>query len=157
MLIADTPLMLSRYRPMPRGKDDDPLYNNIGQDLWLNVLAHLDFGVLTFSYDAMWRNSTQPTCYRHMVPITVTKLGRGFIVGRERVISKVSRSFTAPPPPPWRRGAPAATTATVIYYYEKGLLVDTQRVSGETVSLSLRGAPGSAEQQLGIIVWGARR
>ena len=135
---------------MPRGRDDDPLYNNIGQDLWLNLLAHLDFGVLTFSYDGMWRNSTQPTCYRHMVPITVTKLGRGFVVGRERVISKVNRSFTAPPP----SGDGVVVGAATVYYYEHGVLVDTQSVSGSTVSLSLRGPPGTAEQQLGIIVWG---
>jgi hypothetical protein len=144
---AYTPLMLNRYQDLPRGTDDDPKYAGIGADVWLNVLAHLDQGVLSFSYDGMWQNSTRSTCYEKMVPITVTQLGRGFIVGRERVISKVNRTF-APP----SLVSPAAT----INYYEQGLLVRTEKVAAgaSSITLTLKGPVGSATQQMGIIVWG---
>ena len=144
---AYTPLMLNRYQNIPRGTDDDPKYADIGANVWLNVLAHLDQGVLSFSYDGMWRNSTGSTCYEKMVPITVTQLGRGFIVGRERVISKVNRTFSAPS---------ALAAAAVIYFYELGLLVRTEKVAAgaSSVALTLNGPVGSATQQLGIIVWG---
>ena len=82
-----------------------------------------------------------------MVPITVVQLGVGFVVGKERVISKVNRTFTVP-----RRGS--STGTATIYVYEQGLLVRTKAIGAgaSTVALSLAGG-GSATQQLGIIVW----
>ena len=134
-----TPLMLNRYQNLPRGNDDDPKYDDIGADVWANVMAHLDQGVISFGYDGMWRNSSVPTCYEQMVPITVKQLGRGFIIGQERVISKVNRSFVPPPQPAalTKRRAPAAT----VYYYTKGLLVrkETVPVPSSGVALSVGG------------------
>jgi hypothetical protein len=45
--------MLTRYQKLPASTDDDPKYAHIGKNVWLNVLAHLDAGVLTFEYDGM--------------------------------------------------------------------------------------------------------
>ena len=101
----------------------------------------------------MWQNSSKATCYEQMVPITITELGRGYVIGRERVISKVNRSFTAVSPPRGAASAGAVATGATVYLYELGVLVKTEAVSGSTVSLSLNGPLGSLVQQLGIIVW----
>lgn len=138
-----TPLMLTRFQRLPVSGDDNPKYSHIGQNVWLNTLAHLDGGVLTFNYDIMWRNSTTPTPFEQMVPITVTELGRGFVVGRERVISKVNRTFTAP------HGQRGST----VYVYENGSLI-TARPGAAAVTLALRGGPDdSPGRQMAIIVW----
>eukprot|EP01047_Picozoa_sp_COSAG01_P015287 COSAG01_NODE_763_length_13784_cov_13.112897_8_plen_375_part_00 len=110
--------------------------------------------VLSFSYDGMWRNSTTPTCYEQMVPITVVQLGVGFVVGKERVISKVNRTFTVPRRASFTSAANEMAPVAAVYVYERGLLVRAQEIGAgaSMVALSLAGG-GPATQQLGIIVW----
>ena len=103
----------------------------------------LDEGVLTFNYDGMWHNSTTPTCTEQTTPITVTELGRGFVIGKERVVSKVNRQFVAP----------AGKRGSTVYTYEQGLLVSTAS-KGPSVALNLTDGPDTAAgRQMAIIVW----
>ena len=89
----------------------------------------------------MWRNASTPTCYEQMVPITVTQLGRGYIVGKERVISKVNRTFDAP-----TTQAPRPAT---VYLYEYGMLASTKQVETPRVDIALEGVG----QQMAIVAW----
>jgi hypothetical protein len=78
-----------------------------------------------------------------MVPITVTELGRGFVVGRERVVTKVNRTFTAP----------AGHSGSSIYIYEAGVLVREEQ-GGTAVKLVINGGPDTrSDRQMAIIVW----
>ena len=95
----------------------------------------------------MWgrsgRNSSTPTCTEQMVPITVTELGRGFVIGRERVVSKVNKTFTAP----------GGQRGSIVYVYESGMLVSKDS-KGAVVSLELKDGPDTrADRQVAIIVW----
>ena len=123
--------------------------------------------VLSFSYDGLWGNSSTPTCYEQMVPMTATKLGRGFLIGKERVVSKVSGNYTAsaslfqvalrPSAKAVQANSPSTTTSSAthtVYIYEQGYLVKQYGVVGNTVELLLTDSPPVEQQQLGIIVWG---
>jgi hypothetical protein len=91
----------------------------------------------------MWHNSTTSTCTEQMTPITVTELGRGFVVGVERVVSKVNRQFVAP----------AGKRGSTVYTYEQGMLVGTAS-KGPSVALNLTDGPDTAAgRQMAIIVW----
>ena len=81
------------------------------------------------------------------MPITVTELGRGFVVGRERVVvvTKVNRTFTAP----------AGHSGSSIYIYEAGALVREEQ-GGTAVKLVINGGPDTrSDRQMAIIVWKA--
>ena len=92
-----TPVMLNRDGTSQAG-DLDPRYNrqgNIsGSDVCWNILNHLDDGVLSYNYQGMFpKQPGVPTINERMWPITVKELGAGFVIGRERAVTKVSGSF----------------------------------------------------------------
>merc|ERR1712039_638427 len=91
-----TPIMLSK--PYYQGGDTDPRYDTPGdQRLCTSVLQHLDFGVLTFGYDGLFPNASatnrHESVFQKSFPITVQQLGNGFVIGKERAITKVDRAF----------------------------------------------------------------
>ena len=58
---------------------------------------HLDEGVLTELDGAPLVNSSAPsTIMTHLFPITPIELGPGFVIGTDRLITKVSGVFHAP-------------------------------------------------------------
>jgi hypothetical protein len=134
--------------------DEDPKYNRTGNssggDVCWNILNHLDDGVLSENYDGMFpKLPDRPTIWEHMWPITVIELGDGFVIGRERVVTKASGSFVAP----------SGTSGHTLFLYEQCLLVSTataQGTTGESVSLedgqvAVHLKPG----QQAVIVWGS--
>ena len=75
------------------GGDIDPAYADVSGELVDNLYAQLDFGCLTFAYRRVVPNATGESIIRHVFPVTPQRLGAGFIVGRERAVTKVSGSF----------------------------------------------------------------
>ena len=80
--------------------DLDPAYANVTGELVDNLYASLDFGCVSFAYNRIlpnasgWRDpAARDSVVRHAFPLTPQRLGGGFIVGRERVLTKVSGSF----------------------------------------------------------------
>jgi hypothetical protein len=61
-----------------------------------NLYDHLDYAVLPYLYDGLWRNDSVPTIMQRMFPTTPLSLHPGTIVGRERLISKAAGTFPAP-------------------------------------------------------------
>jgi hypothetical protein len=134
-----TPIMLSK--PFFQGGDADPLYDTPSdRRLCTSVLQHLDFGVLTFGYDGLFPNASatgrHESVYEKSFPITVQELGRGFVVGKERAITKVNNSLF---------NNSAAESSTVYLYDECDLVWQKAERSHVAVTLMPR--------QIAIIVW----
>ena len=104
-----TPIMLSR--PPGQCAEPDPKYfrnasskygtgdiefdpiRGCGAQCW-NIMNHLDEGVLTELDGAPLVNSTAPsTIMTHLFPIVPIELGAGFVVGADKVITKVRGTF----------------------------------------------------------------
>ena len=135
-----TPMMLSR--PFFQTADDDPLYNTPSDPrLCTSVLQHLDFGVLTFGYDGLFPNSSasgrHESVFEKSFPITVVELGNGYVVGRERAITKVSRTFHN-----------SIATGSTIYLYRECDLVRQVHVAGTVGAVT-----GLEPRQIAIVVW----
>ena len=90
-----TPVMLNRDG-VAQSADLDPKYNRSGNisasDVCWNVENHLDDGVLSYSYQGMFPRGPQSTIMQVMWPITIIEIGAGFVLGRERAVTKVSHS-----------------------------------------------------------------
>ena len=142
-----TPLHLIRYGGNLR--DLDLKYNH--SDLWpndhgrrllamtapcLSITDHLDFGALTISYDSLFPNSSTPNIYSRMFPTTALEIGPGFVLGNERVVTKVSGRYTAP----------GAATASTVFIYDD-CMQSSVTAAGLVVNLAL------SERQIAVIVW----
>ena len=91
-----TPLGLAKQSNASGGPsgDLDPNYKNLTGGWVDNLYAALDFGCLMFAYTRVIPNATGVVnIVQHAFPITPQRLGEGFIVGRERVVTKVSGGF----------------------------------------------------------------
>ena len=97
-----TPITFNRYGG--QRIDLDPRYNSScpsvksryplmsAQCVGRNIADNLDFGALTFLYDGLFPNvsSSNHNILGAMFPTTARRLGEGLVVGRERIITKVS-------------------------------------------------------------------
>ena len=79
-----------------------------------NTHDHLDYGVTSFLYDGAFARGSRPTILAEMFPITPKRLGRGIVVGQERVVTKLSGSYSLPELP--------AAAALIVLTYSEGLL-----------------------------------
>lgn len=92
----------------------------------------------------------RPTIWEHMWPITAVELGDGFVIGRERVVTKASGTFVAP----------TGTSGHTLFLYEQCLLVGTATaqhgISGESVSVEdTHVAVNLKPGQQAVIEWGS--
>merc|ERR1712046_540825 len=95
------------------GGDENPYYNLTSfcgkptcsdkqayYDLMTNpcfaLTNHLDFGVLSASYGGLFKNSSAPTIYAMLMPTTAFEIGDGYVLGKERVVTKRSGRYVAP-------------------------------------------------------------
>jgi hypothetical protein len=62
-------------------------------DAYRNMLSALDFGCLYHWYDDMTVVPTYPTLTEHMYPFTPLELHEGYVIGRERIITRKSGLF----------------------------------------------------------------
>lgn len=155
-----TPVMLNRppggcHEPDPKyfrnaSTMETGLYDPVtgcGAACW-NILNHLDDGVLSELDQAPLINTTAPsTLHTHLFPITPIELGDGFVIGSEKVITKVSGTF---------RNAAAKTA--VVYVYEDCQEIAEARTGGPAVA-GVRVGPGEvavelATHQQAVVVWG---
>ncbi len=67
----------------------DPQRIKTRRDLYMDMLAKLDWGALYFYYGDKNLGVAQPMISRHMYPFTLEELHRGWIKGRERIITRV--------------------------------------------------------------------
>jgi hypothetical protein len=151
-----TPVMLNRDGVSQAG-DADPKYsrkgNFSGADVCWNIVNHLDDGVLSENYDGMIPKLPDlPTIWEHMYPITAIELGDGFVIGRERVVTKASGVFIAPP----------GTSGHKLFLYEQCLLVGTATakhgIDGGSAVMSVEDEKVTVvlkPEQQAVIVWGS--
>ena len=148
-----TPIMLTRYGG--NIGDEDPRYNATNfcgkpectdtqayyrfmTNPCFSLTNHLDFGVLSASYGGLFANSSVPTIYAQLMPTTALQLGEGFVLGKERAVTKVPGRYVAP--------AASAKTRSKTYLYRDCFLVGATS-GGAEVELELE--PGL----IAIIVW----
>ena len=165
-----TPIMLTRYGGNKH--DPDPRYNYTTEcpgpsaserkicfsDLCRCFNDHLDFGTLSMSYGALWHNGSdnstvgQENVYGHMMPTTAIEIGEGFVLGRERTVTKRSGVYRPPSfPGTFDFNIDDANISTTIYRYTHCLLSETKRTSVGTLSgVELELAP----TEVAVIVWG---
>lgn len=151
-----TPLQLNRYGGNIH--DPDPKYDPNGSvpialDVFTNVLEHLDFGVLSFGYDGLFRNDPRRTCYTAMFPITVVEIGPGFVIGVERLVSRSEGTFHRPP-----TTAPAEQAASrrgsdpdagsILYFGDGGFMTRQVPIHENAVNLTLQG-----NDRMAVVVW----
>ena len=65
------------------------------QDYYLKMMDSLDYGVLgNFSFMYVpWGNDVWPTIAEHMYPTTPLELHAGYVIGKERIVTKVSGRY----------------------------------------------------------------
>jgi hypothetical protein len=131
---AYTPVALAKA--LFQLSDYDPRYANISGRPVDNLWADLDFGSLTYMYDMLLPNISGweklDNVMQHIFPTTPVELGPGWIVGRERIVSKVSRSFE------W-----AGDALSLRIFGRQGFLTSKSAVKGPTISVALDGGERS--------------
>ena len=157
-----TPILLSR--PPGQCADPDPKYfrnatskygtsdiefdpiTGCGAQCW-NILNHLDEGVLTELDGAPLINSTaQSTIMTHLFPITPIELGAGFIIGTDKVITKVSGIF--------RQSSGSSAT---VFVYEDCLQVAEAHTGAPVDGVNIH--PGEVQiqfaqpKQAAVVIW----
>ena len=111
-------------------------------------MNHLDEGVLTELDGAPLINSTAPsTIMTHLFPITPIELGPGFVIGTDKIITKVSGVFQNS----------SAQTATVFLY--KDCLQVAEASSGGATVAGVHIRRGEVTLQLhpaqaAVVLWG---
>jgi hypothetical protein len=78
------------YSPIALG---DHLTEHSQQDAYSTMLAALDYGSVYHWYNDMTVTPTHPTITSQMFPITPLELHRGYIIGKERIVTKVSGKY----------------------------------------------------------------
>jgi hypothetical protein len=130
--------------------DPDPRYANVTGLPVDNLWADLDFGTLTWMYDMLLPNVTGdthmllpsstggdmhtrkvlPNVMQYIFPTTPTELGPGWIIGRERIVSKTARSFTFP----------AGSSPLLLRYFDRqGWFESKHIVTGPIVHVAVDG------------------
>jgi alpha-galactosidase len=125
-----TPLMLNRE--LAQSADRDPRYNfTVGDDPGLNLLAHLDYGALSHLCARLVKNGSVDSIYRRLTPITPVDVGRGYVLGRKKLVTKINSSVC------WVCDGHEFLRAWI--YNAEGELVGTQAATGVlNLSLPLR-------------------
>lgn len=94
---------------------------------------------MTFGYDGLFPNASaagrHESIYQRSFPITVQELGDGFVVGKERAITKVNRLFHN-----------SVARSSMVYLYDECDLV-WQKAEAPHVAVNLM------PRQIAIIVW----
>jgi hypothetical protein len=129
-----TPVALSKA--LFQLSDYDPHYANVSGLPVDNLWADLDFGTLTYMYDMLlpnvsgW-NAPKANVMQHIFPTTPTELGPGYIIGQERIVTKVARRFSF--------AAPAPKKLHLRYFDRQGWLESSALVPGPEVDVAVDG------------------
>jgi len=78
------------YSPIALG---DHLTEHSQQDAYETMLAALDYGCVYHWYNDMTVTPTHPTITSFMFPITPIEIHAGYIIGEERIVTKISGRF----------------------------------------------------------------
>ncbi len=78
------------YSPIALG---DHLTEHSQQDAYATMLAALDYGCVYHWYNDMTVTPTHPTITSQMFPMTPLELHQGYIIGKERIVTKVSGKY----------------------------------------------------------------
>jgi hypothetical protein len=105
---------------------------------------HLDFGGLTLLYDGLFYNTTKPNIIATMYPTTVVEIGEGFVIGRERTVTKRSGRYS---PPAHLPALADAYVSSTLFVYQDCYELSATKGAGLDVAVQL--APG----QIAVIVW----
>jgi hypothetical protein len=112
---------------------------------------HLDYGTLSMTYGSLWHNSTEENVYAHMTPTTALEIGEGFVIGRERTVTKVSGLYEAPLPAATAAGAGAGVSRVVrsatVHRYVECLKSQVEEHPAPRVHLQI------GRDETAVIVW----
>ena len=107
---------------------------------------HLDFGGLTLLYDGLFYNgsTTKPNIISTMYPTTVVEIGEGFVIGKERTVTKRSGRYS---PPAHLPALADAYTSSTLFVYEHCYELSVTEDAGLDVAVELE--PG----EIAVVVW----
>ena len=124
-----TPWMMNREKA--QSSDEDPKYNfTVGDNPGLNVLAHLDYGALSNLCSRLMKNGSSSTVYQRLTPITPVEVGRGYVLGTTKLVTKLNSSVCF--------SCDGAEALKAWVYDSEGHLTGTQEARG-TLQLRLPG------------------
>jgi len=78
------------YTPIALG---DHLTERNAKDVYQNMLKALNLGGVYYWYYYRVEPHNQPTLTEHMFPITYIRMGQGYIIGKERIVTNRSGLF----------------------------------------------------------------
>ena len=78
------------YTPIALG---DHLTERTGTDAYQNMLRALDLGGVYYWYYYKVEPHDRPTLTEHMFPITYIEMGKGYVIGKERIVTNRSGLF----------------------------------------------------------------
>lgn len=141
-----TPIALTRESGLVT--DIDPKYNDtcktsdVNTCLAQNIIANLDYGVLPFLYDGLFRNSSGPNVLDYMFPISVLRIEPGIVWGTDRIITSTSGDFGfAAIDSKSGEALPelhdTASSSILVALYFQGLLVRNVTVAGAHAQVSI--------------------
>lgn len=141
-----TPIALTRESGLVT--DIDPKYNDtcknsdLNKCLAQNIIANLDYGVLPFLYDGLFRNGSGPNVLEHMFPISVLRIEPRVVWGTDRIITSTSGSFGFAAIDEESGDAlpnlqDATTSSIRVALYFEGLLVRNFTVAGAVANVSM--------------------
>lgn len=164
-LHLSTPIALTRYSG--GDTDVDPKYNatckgtsDVSTCIAANILANLDYGVLPFLYDGLFRNGTGPNVLEHMFPIEVLRIEPGVVWGTNRIVTSKSGSYgfasldsngeATPRPVSGAAGATKASKQHVTtFLYYQGFLIRNHSVAGAVAQVEM--VPGSVDMAVIVL------
>lgn len=100
-------------------------------------------GVISMGYGGLWGNTTTPNVMATMVPMTAVELGEGFVVGRERTITKLSGVYGPP------ASVPHNFSGSLTFVYEDCYLAKPPLAGGLSVAVAL------PPRGIAVVVWTA--
>ena len=133
-----SPVGLAKHALGPPS-DPVPKYNNVSGLPVDNLFAALDFGALTYDYNYVLPNQTgwqhaPPNVMAAIFPVTARRVGQGFVVGPERVITKKSGTWA---PVGASSTSAAAAGLRVRTFDRNGWLLSESTVNGDCATVVL--------------------
>jgi hypothetical protein len=147
-----TPIALTR--DTSQSSDSDPKYQatctgTTGKTACVaaNILANLDFGVLSFLYDGLFEKGSSPnTVLQFMFPIEILRVEPRVVWGLDRIITSASGRYAFADTDAQGRALPTvALSAMTVLTYHKGVLMATKRVPPSTDGFELELLTGVAD------------
>ena len=124
-----------------------PMATCIGQ----NILANLDYGVLSFLYDGLFHKDSAPNVLMQMFPITIVRIEPRIVWGTDRIITAANGTFGFANVD--GNGYPLAgvvPTPVTLYMYLNAVLVKVVNVTASKQGFDVLLLPGVSDMAIAV-------